>query len=83
MKFSVARCKVMHNSKNNSSYLSSVGSKLVIADFPENTTPVLGRRQKYQSNQGTEMSVRSEKQKPLSEVMRKVIRQGQKTPCHL
>ena len=70
----------MHNRKNNSSYLRSIGSKLVIVDFPANTTPMLVRGQKYQSNQSTEMSVKSEKQTHLSEIMRKVIRQGQKTP---
>lgn len=56
MKFSVAGCKVMHNRKIPSSMQYRL---LVTADFPEkNTTPMLGRGQKYQSNQSTEMSVK-------------------------
>lgn len=41
---------------------------------------MLGRGQNYQSNQSTEMSVKSEEERHLSEIMRKVVSQGQKTP---
>ena len=70
----------MYQGKNNSSYLCSIGFKLVVANFTENTTPMLDRGRKYQSYQSTEMSVKSEKQKLLPEIMRKVVRQGHKTP---
>lgn len=54
-------CQVQNNAQQEKLLQLSVQvrAKLVTADFPENTTLMLGRSKKYQSNQSTEMSVRN------------------------